>query len=387
MGEKAESASLTNKASADNLPEDVSLRLENLAVGYHRSPLIRDIHLAVRPGEILSLIGPNGAGKSTILKSITGQLRPMDGVVYLNGRDKSRMSGGEIAKELSMVMTNPLKTELMTCRDVVATGRYPYTGIMGILGKEDWDKVEEALAYVHAQDVAGKDFREISDGQKQRIMLARALCQEPQVLVLDEPTSYLDVRYKLEILATIRSIVKQKKLAVIMSLHELDLVRKVSDYIACVRDGAIERVGTPEEIFRGDFIAGLYELEQGSFLPISGQAELPRISGEAGVFVIGGGGSAVNTYYRLQRQEIPFAAGILTENDLEAPIARALAETVYTAPAFCPPDEELIKQAKEKIDACKKVICTVERFEAYNAFNALLWEYAAAQGKTDHRYL
>jgi len=359
----------------------ISLRLEDLSVGYNKKPLIREINLTVKQGEILTLIGPNGAGKSTILKSIAGQLKPLGGVVYLRGENMDGLTRVQVAKTLSMVMTTQPATELMTCRDVVATGRYPYTGRMGILSLEDWNKVDECLKLVRGSDVAERDFMKLSDGQRQRILLARALCQEPKVLILDEPTSYLDIRYKLEILTLIREIARARRLAVIASLHELDLARKVSDYIACVKDGCIGRIGEPEQIFRDDYISRLYQIERGSFTSVSGLPQLPGMRGDARVFVIGGGGSAVDTYYKLQRQGIAFAAGILPANDVECSIVKALATEALIAPAYSPPDEAMIRQAKGIIKGCDKVLCKLEGFGYFNSYNAELLEYARSQGK------
>ena len=119
-----------------------------------------------------------------------------------------------------------MKPELMTCHDIVATGRYPYTGRLGILSREDERKVDEALEAVHAQELGIRNFQEISDGQRQRVLLARAICQEPEVMILDEPTSYLDIRHKLELLAILRKMAKENGITVIMSLHEIDLAQK-----------------------------------------------------------------------------------------------------------------------------------------------------------------
>ena len=170
------------------------LYTENLAVGYNGQPLIQDICLHLRRGEIMTLIGPNGSGKSTILRSVIRQISPLRGTVYLDGRPMDRMAALEVAKRLSVLMTDRIHPELMTCRDVAATGRYPYTGKLGLLTPPDWEKVDEALALVHGEELADRDFAQISDGQRQRVLLARALCQEPEVLVLDEPTSFLDIR-------------------------------------------------------------------------------------------------------------------------------------------------------------------------------------------------
>ena len=126
-----------------------------------------------------------------------------------------------------MVLTERLKPELMTCHDVVATGRYPYTGRLGILSKEDELKVDQAMEAVHAQELGSRNFQEISDGQRQRVLLARAICQEPEIMILDEPTSFLDIRYKLELLGILRNMAKEKGITVILSLHEIDMAQKM----------------------------------------------------------------------------------------------------------------------------------------------------------------
>ena len=131
----------------------------------------------------------------------------------------------------------------------MATGRYPYTGRLGVLSREDENKVDEALMAVHAQELGIRNFLEISDGQRQRILLARAICQEPEVMILDEPTSYLDIRHKLELLEILRKMAKEKEITVIMSLHEIDLAQKISDKVVCVKGDRIAGFGNPEEIF------------------------------------------------------------------------------------------------------------------------------------------
>lgn len=368
--------------SAQDIPnDDEQLTMRDLTVGYDRIPLIKNINLSVRPGEILTLIGPNGSGKSTILKTITKQLKTIGGSVFLGKESMQELTDREISRQLSMVMTERIHTELLSGRDVVATGRYPYTGRLGILSQQDWKKVDEAIALVHAGEVQQQDFRRISDGQRQRLMLARAICQDTQVLILDEPTSYLDMGFKLDILTTIRMLARKKNLAVIMSLHELDLAQKISDTIACVKGDRIDRVGTPEEIFSGNYVQQLYGVKSRQFDPQTGQAFLERPEGAPEVFVIGGGGTGLAVYNRLQRQNIPFAAGILQENDVEYAAASALAACVFSEKAFFPVSEETFLRAKQMLGSCKTCICALTEFGPYNEKNRQLFEYAKKLGK------
>ncbi len=345
---------------------------ENMTVGYGKIPLIRQIELHVRRGEIVTLIGPNGAGKSTILRSVIRQLGLLDGAVYLGGRSMEKMPERQIARQLSVLMTERIHPELMTCRDVVGTGRYPYTGRMGILTAQDREKVQEALMLVNATEIADRDFSEISDGQKQRILLARAVCQEPQAIVLDEPTSFLDIRHKLELLTILKDLVCEKKVAVLMSLHELDLAQRLSDYIVCVNGNTIERCGTPEEIFTSSYITRLYGITKGSFHAELGCLEMEPVRGTPKVFVIGGNGSGIPVYRRLQRQGIPFAAGILHENDMEYPVAKALAAEVISEQPFEPIRQDTYERAAALLDTCQQVVCCLTKFGTMNEKNRQL---------------
>jgi len=358
---------------------------EEMAVGYGGKPLIEHINLHLRRGEILTLIGPNGAGKSTILKSIIRQLSLVRGVVYLDGRPMAGLPEREVAKRLAVVMTERIRPELMTCEDVVAAGRYPYTGRLGILSQEDRQKVRACLELVHASELSDCDFSEISDGQRQRILLARALCQEPEVLVLDEPTSFLDIRHKLELLSILKDMVRSRRLAVLVSLHELDLAQKLSDYVVCVRRGEIARCGTPEEIFTAGGIAALYGLSKGSYNADFGCLELEPVRGEPEVFVIGGGGSGIATYRRLQRQGIPFAAGVLQENDVDFPVAKALAAEVIAERPFEPVGDDACAKALACMARCRRVICCLDAFGTMNEKNRALLEQAQRDGKLESR--
>ena len=334
----------------ENEGEFSAFSTEHLTVGYDKMPLIKDVNLQVRPGEILTLIGPNGSGKSTILKTITRQLKQIGGTVYLGKETMRGMGDNEVSRRLSMVMTERVRTELMSGREVVASGRYPYTGRLGILSPEDWEKVDEAIALVHAKEVQEQDFMKISDGQRQRLMLARAIAQDTKILVLDEPTSYLDMGFKLDILANIRLLARERNLAIV--------------------------IGTPEEIFAGDYVQKLYGVAKENFDPLTGQVFFPKNAQAPKVFVIGGGGAGIPVYHCLQRQNIPFAAGILQENDVEFAAAKAMAVQLVWERAFYPIDEKKVWEAKKIMDSCSKCICAVEQFGPLNEANRQLAEYA-----------
>lgn len=358
----------------------MELTAKGLTVGYGRTVVCSGLEFTVEPGRILALIGPNGAGKSTILKTIAAQLSPLGGMVYLGDANLHRLPPGAVARELSLFLTGQIRTELMTCEDVVATGRYPYTGQLGILSAHDREVVAQAMAMTHVTELAGTDFTRISDGQRQRVMLARAVAQEPSVLVLDEPTSYLDIRHKLELLALIKQLVRERQTAVILSLHELELAERISDRILCIKDGRIDRAGTPEEIFTGDYIRALYGLEAGSYNALYGVPELSRTEGTPEVFVIGGGGTGIPVYRRLQREGRPFAAGVFPENDLDYPVAAALASQVIAVPAFALADAAAAERALAVMAQCREVIACCTACSAANPAVGILLNEAERRG-------
>ncbi len=356
-----------------------TISTERLSVGYGKAAVIEGVEISVKPGEILTMIGANGAGKSTLLKTLARQLSPLSGSVCVCGKEIAGMSGNEFSRNVSALMTERLHTELMTCRDVVAQGRYPHTGRLGILSENDDIAVDDALELVGASELADLDVRRISDGQRQRVLLARAICQEPRLLVMDEPTSFLDIRHKLEFFSVLKQLVRERQIAVIMSLHELDLAQKISDRVLCVSDGKPDRFGTPDEVFEERYIMRLFGITRGSFNGSFGSVELERAEGEPQVFVIGGGGAGIPVYRGLQRRGIPFAAGVLHENDIEYPTARALAQTVIAEAAFEPISRETFDKAVGIMNVCPRVICAVERFGTANALNEELKRLAAGK--------
>ncbi len=366
-------------------------RTEGMSVGYQGKPLIENIEIRLKRGEILTLIGPNGSGKSTILKSIAKELALIAGVVLLDKKSMERMSGKEISRKMAVVFTEKLRAEMMTCEEVVATGRHPYTGHFGILSDQDRAVIREAMELVHVTEMRNRDFSKISDGQRQRVMLARAICQEPEIIVLDEPTSFLDVKYKLEFLSVLQELRSKKGLTVVMSLHELELAERVSDRILCVNQRHVERFGKPEEIFSPGYIKSLFGIETGSFDEENGSIELEARKEKPEIFVIAGGGSGRRTYRRLQRERKAFFTGILYENDLDFPSARALASETVAARAFEPVEKSVLEQAKRVLDSCSTVICCRKNFGSMESANRELLSYAEQRGKkieyTDGAYM
>ncbi len=248
---------------------------KDLAVGYDGTVVADKINIGLRKGEILALIGPNGAGKTTALRTMTKQQPPISGQILIGGRDLSKMTEAELSRQMSVVLTDRIQTELMTCRDVVSLGRYPYTGRLGILEKEDNKIVDHCMEITHTTELMNTDFTRISDGQRQRVLLARALCQDPDIILLDEPTSFLDVRYKLEFLTLLRTLARKTPFAVILSLHEIDMAKQVADYILTIKDRTVDKYGLSDEVFSPGYIEHLFDITVGSFNDETCQAIMP----------------------------------------------------------------------------------------------------------------
>ena len=245
----------------------------DLAIGYGKTPLAENIALGAKSGQILTLIGPNGAGKSTLLKTLAGQLSPLGGTVLLDGQDLTAYTGPDRARKLALMLPHTRRTELTTCFEFAAAGRIPYTGRLGILSPADRQAVQHALEVAGAAHLADRDFNCISDGQRQRVLLARAICQQPQVLLLDEPTSFLDIKGKIELLTILQKLAHEDGLAVIVSLHELDMAQKVSDAVVCVFPDHVSGVLTADEAFAPENIRALYRLSEEQYTALFGAAK------------------------------------------------------------------------------------------------------------------
>ena len=239
-----------------------SVETKALAIGYGKAALARDIVLGAAKGQVLALIGPNGAGKSTLLKTLAGQLAPLGGAVLLDGQELARIPGNARAQKLALMLPHTRRTELTSCFEFAAAGRIPYTGRLGILSAEDKKQVQNALELVGAAHLADRDFNCVSDGQRQRILLARAVCQQPQVLLLDEPTSFLDVKGKIELLTILQKLAHAQQLAVIVTLHELDMAQKIADVVVCVSPHGVSAPLSPEQAFARENIKALYGLTE-----------------------------------------------------------------------------------------------------------------------------
>lgn len=241
------------------------LKVEGLAVGYSGKKIVSDMSFKINSGEIVSVIGRNGAGKSTVLKTIAGIISPLSGDIYLNGKIVQSYTLTERAKIVASLFTEKIDTDMMSSYDMIAMGRFPYTNSFGSLSDVDKKVIDEVTEMTNTTNLLDKQFNKLSDGQRQRVLLARALCQSPKLLILDEPTSFLDIKYKLELLTLLKELACKMDFAVLLSLHELDMAKQVSDRLICLKDGFIDRIGTKETIFTDGYVKSLFDIKEGDF--------------------------------------------------------------------------------------------------------------------------
>ena len=352
----------------------------NLKVGYSKKIVVDNVKIDLKKGEILCILGPNGCGKSTILKSITNHIKILEGNISLLGKDLNNISAIERAREMSVVLTERVTPEMMTALDIVQTGRYPHTGRFGKCGEKDIRIIEESIDIVNGEDLKHKEFKSLSDGEKQRIMLARAICQEADIMVLDEPTSYLDIRYKIELLNILSKLSIEKEKTIIMSLHEIDLVPKIADKVILIKDGEIYDYGRPEEVITDESIKEVYNLNIGSFDTIAGNVELPKTLNHPKVFVIGGEGKATKIYRALNKKNIGFYSGILFQNDIDCNVSKSLGEDTVIQDNFMEISLENIEKAKAYIKECDLIMDSGVSLKGINQGNLDLLKFAEEKG-------
>lgn len=243
---------------------------ESLTIGYSHKPLVADLNLELRPGEMVALIGPNGAGKSTLLRTLAGMLPPLRGKVLLAGRNVHEMPVQEVARHLAIVLTTRLEVEHLSAYTLVSFGRHPYTDWFGRLRTRDHAVIRRALELTDSLSLADRPFHTLSDGERQRVMIARALAQEPQVLLLDEPTAFLDLPRRIETLRLLRRLARETGCAVLLSIHDLDLALRIVDRLWMISSSGEFQAGIPEELALTGAVARLFQREGVHFDHASG---------------------------------------------------------------------------------------------------------------------
>lgn len=262
--------------SSPTSPADYwSLAAENLSSGYGDHRIVDSVHHEFAAGRITSIIGPNGCGKSTLLRTLARLIKPSGGAVKLAGRPLSDFGSKELARRVAMLPQTPTAPEGISVFDLVGRGRTPHQGLFGRWSSEDFEATARALEDTKIADLADRPVDELSGGQRQRVWIAMALAQQTDVLLLDEPTTYLDLKHQLEVLDLLTDLNRQRGTTIIMVLHDLNLAARYSDELVAMRSGMIKRAGSSHDVITDTTLRDVFDLEASIVAdPVSG---LPSI--------------------------------------------------------------------------------------------------------------
>jgi iron complex transport system ATP-binding protein len=247
-------------------PPPPRLELTNLAVGFKTGPVLAGISLTVHAGELLVLAGPNGSGKTTLLKTIGGLIKPLDGRILLDGKDTALLTKREKAGQIGLLFQGTSPAWPFTVEEIIRQGRFPYRGIFGAEQSRDREAVDRAVSAAGLSGFEGRPVTELSGGEFQRVLIARAMAQEAKLLLLDEPANTLDPKYRLMVMTLIRSMTRSGSgTSAVVSLHDLNLARRYADRIILVADGKIAALGPPAEVLEEATVTRVFDLPPGSF--------------------------------------------------------------------------------------------------------------------------
>ncbi len=237
------------------------LKTYSLSIGYENKTVVSDINVTLNEGDIIALVGPNGAGKSTLFKTFSTHIRPVGGKIELFGKDLMTYSPKERAKLLGIVLTERPDDMFLKVFDVVAAGRYPYTGMFGKLTEKDENEIKVSLELVGIKHLIDRVFNTLSDGEKQKVMIAKAIAQNTPVIMLDEPTAFLDYPSKIELFSLLKKLAKEQKKAILFSSHDLELLFRYTDNLWIIAKNKPFAAGQSSVLLKNDVIKNYFELK------------------------------------------------------------------------------------------------------------------------------
>lgn len=326
------------------MEEKSAIKLYALSVGYERKVIVGPVDLEIPRGKMTCILGANGSGKTTLLKTVMRIIPELEGEVSIFGKPVQQYNAGELARTVAAVLTNRVSIDNVSCFDVAAMGRYPHTGFFGVLSAGDRDIVDACLEKCEAAYLRDKSFSQLSDGERQKIMIARGLAQDTPILILDEPTSHLDIKYKLDVLMTLKRLCVEEGKTVICTLHEPDLAIKCCDQLVLVGGGNIQDSGRVQDVVKRDRLNALYGMRPHQLDTETGTVEFSAVE-QQDVFLVGSDAQTPGILRRLTAAMCGFGMGIVQENDVSVHIARAMGGRVFTVPAFEEPDADILESA------------------------------------------
>jgi iron complex transport system ATP-binding protein len=363
----------------------VKIEVKDLSFRYNSNPILNNLKFLVEKGSFVGIVGPNGAGKTTLLRCISRLLEPSANSVFLGDVDIQRIPLSDLAKKVSVILTSPIETPQMRVSEIMAASRYPYTGLMGFLKQNDFDKMNEALSMLNLTELVDRFFYQLSDGQKQKVLVARALAQEPEVLLIDEPTSHLDVKHQIEVMQLFRERARDG-LTVLSAIHYVTLASSFCDCIILMKDGRILDLGNPKNVLNSLNIAKAYSLDRVVVVDILGQHLIPitrKINHEKSkrVHVVCGGSTGLEVFKVLRDLPVNITSGIIHKSDLDYYASEAISTSTVCEKAYTPISEQKYEIAQKLIERSDVIIDTGFPIGPINKLNSDLILNAVNRGK------
>lgn len=328
--------------------DEPGLLLDGVTAGYAGAPVVHDVALRVDPGEVVGLVGPNGSGKTTLVRVASRALRPSSGRVLVHGHDPYRVGGREAARLVAVVPQDVTPAFSFTVLELVLMGRTPHLPAWGGGGPDDWARARAAMVATQVQHLADRPIEELSGGERRRAVLAQALAQDAPVLLLDEPTTHLDIRHVFELLGIVRELATREGTAVLAILHDLNLAASSCDRLVVLDRGIVVADGTPGSVVTSELLRTVYGVE--AEVEVDGatgqptvrlqppMARTPSIGRRA--HVVGGAGRGAAFVRRLVEAGYDVSVGVLHASDTDAAVAERLNLVRVSVPAFSSIDEE-----------------------------------------------
>ncbi len=367
----------------------VGIRVEGVRFSYPGREVLRGVTLEAAKGDFVAVVGPNGSGKTTLLRTISGFLKAQRGCVYVEESDILRLGPREIAQRVSVVGQSSVFDFPFSVEEYVLFGREPHVGPFRAYSSGDRELAREAMAWTGVLEMAPRLVTELSGGEQRRVLVARALAQQPRVLLLDEPTQGLDINYQVQVMALLRSLAKERQVAVIAVLHDINLASSYCDRVILMSQGTIYAAGTPAGAITSENLSAVYgspvavSLERGRpfVWPVAPVAAAGGSTAAPQVFVVGGGGTAQRLLEAILLAGFRVVAGVLNVGDADWMLCRSLGiETVDEEP-FSPLSAMKIEEAKQHVRRSCAVVLTQVPFGPGNLGNLGIVEDALELGK------
>ena len=369
--------------------EGAGLRLEGVTAGYGLAPAVRSVSLAVPPGEVVGLAGPNGSGKTTVVRVTSRALRPTAGMVLVAGRDPYRLPGREAARLIAVVPQEVQPAFSYTVLEMVLMGRTPYVSAWrGGAGAEDWARAREAMAATQVLHLADRAVDELSGGERRRVILAQALAQDAPVLLLDEPTTHLDIGHVLDLLRIVRDLADGHGTAVLAILHDLNLAASACDRLVVLHRGEVVAEGRPDAVVTPSLLRSVWNVEaevvpdQETGRPTVrlGSPRARLLARGRRAHIVGGAGRGAPLLRRLTEAGYEVSAGVLHGSDTDAAVAERLNLVRVSVPPFSAIDDESAAECRTLMLSADLLVVCDAPFGPGNVTNLRLALDAARAG-------